>query len=415
MPKVCYYLQADKVNKQGFSPIKAVVTINYKEAKKVVGHIKKNHWDKNKQRAVKQGSGVKYNEYKEINKELDNFSENVQSFLKSEKEKGNEITAELLKEYFKSYSKGNANNHTKTIWEAWDEYLQYIKLNKAASTVKNHTTTRNYFKEFETNTGTKVSFNNITTAFGRKFEAYVLNDKQQHNNYLSTLLRRFKAFLNWCIDSGYYTGAIPKNFTVTEKPGTVVTLSVDEFNQLYKHEFKSQRLERVRDIFCFGSLTGLRIGDLKRLTRDNIQNGFIVTYMQKVKLDEPLHIPILAQAQKIIDKYQEQYFLLPQLSEQKFNSYIKEAAKEAGITAQVPLMSFKTSKGVETMATKDELIHAHMTRKTFATLAYRAGIDIETIKKITGIKQEKTIQRYLRIETDTLAEKMKAFSNLIGE
>jgi integrase len=137
--------------------------------------------------------------------------------------------------------------------------------------------------------------------------------------------------------------------------------------------------------------------------------------MKKIKNDKPLQIPILSQAKRILDKYQEQYYLLPRISDQKFNTYIKEAAAEAGITAPVKIMHFKSGTGEETTITKDQLIHAHMTRKTFITLAYKAGLDIESIKAITGIKAEKTLQRYLTIEPETLSDKIKAFSDMIGD
>lgn len=412
MAKVGFFIQEKKVNKHGFTAIKAVVTINYKNVSKSVANVKPKHWNNTKQRVKKPRADEEYNNHEEINSILEKFQTNTARYISNLHDKGTELTPEIIKEFFNG---DVLLNNKKDIWEAWSEYLDAAKLSKAAKTIKDQHSTKNYFKKFESETRTKVAFENMNLGFFDRFKEYVLETRSQHYNYLATLTRRLKAFLNWSFDRGYYTGTEHHRFKITEKPGTVVTLSIDEFQRFYNHEFKSKRLEKVRDIFCFGCLTGLRISDLKRLNRENIQNGTIVTYMKKVKKDKPLQIPILPQAQRILNKYQEQYFLLPKISEQKFNSYIKEAAKEAEINTPVKIMHFKSGLGTETTMTKDELIHAHMTRKTFISLAYKAGLDIESIKAITGIKSERTLQRYLTIEADTLNQKIKAFAEMIGE
>jgi integrase len=57
---------------------------------------------------------------------------------------------------------------------------------------------------------------------------------------------------------------------------------------------------------------------------------------------------------------------------------------------------------------KYELIGSHTARKTFICLAYEKGLDIEMIKSITGITQEKTLKRYLQISDEKKKEKLTA-------
>lgn len=411
MPKVGFFIQKDKINKTGFAAIKAVVTINYKNVSKVVGKVKPKHWNQAKQRVNKSRADEEYNNFEETNQELDSFQKEVEAFMKQVKKSGEELTPEKLKDFFNGKYRLSGK---KTFWAAWEEYLKDAALTKAPKTVQDQTSTMNYFKRFEQETNTKLGFESMNLVLHDRFRAYVVEQKKQHYNYFATLTKRLKSFLNWSYEREYNSNIEYRKFKAPEKPGTVVAFTVDEFQRFYAFTFQKTKHDKVRDIFCFGCLTGLRISDLLRLTRVNIQGETLVTYMKKVKKVKPLEIPILPQAQKILDKYQEQYFLLPKISEQKFNDYIKEAAKEAGITSLVKIMDFKTGLGQEEAITKDQLIHAHMTRKTFISLAYKAGLDIESIKAITGIRSERTLERYLTIEPETLAEKVKAFGELMG-
>lgn len=62
---------------------------------------------------------------------------------------------------------------------------------------------------------------------------------------------------------------------------------------------------------------------------------------------------------------------------------------------------------------KHELIGTHTARKTFICLAYDNGMDIEMIKSITRITNERTLRRYLNISIDSKKEKInKAFLKL---
>jgi integrase len=412
MPNLRYFIQSDKVNKEGFTSIKAFITVDYKNISKAMGKVKPKHWNSKKQRVKASRADEPENDHVAINGRLDQFLAETNAYFLEFDISGIKITPDLVKDYFNGTKYKISSK--RDFWEAFEDYIRLGESKQEKNTVKSWKTTRDYLKGFETSQHIILTFDNMTLEFHDKFTDYVLNTKKQHYNYLASLTRKLKAFLNWSAERGYYKGTDHKKFKVEEKPGTIVTLTVEEYRKLYNHTFKSKSLARVRDIFCFGCLTGLRISDLKKLTKENVVDGMIITHMKKVKNDQPLRIPILPQAQSIIDRYSDQYLLLPEISEQKFNSYIKKAAKEAGITIPVKILDFKKGAGAEVVKTKNELIHAHMVRKTFITLAYASGIDIETIKEISGIRMEKTVRRYLTISNETLLNKTKRFSDIMG-
>ena len=52
-------------------------------------------------------------------------------------------------------------------------------------------------------------------------------------------------------------------------------LNDDEINNLFNHKQKHDYLENARDWFIIGLRTGLRVSDLLRLKKENINDGFI--------------------------------------------------------------------------------------------------------------------------------------------
>ena len=128
-------------------------------------------------------------------------------------------------------------------------------------------------------------------------------------------------------------------------------------------DFKSKRLNQVRDKFCFGCLTGLAFADLDSLTHEHINNGTLTKLRQKTKI--PLNIELPEPAIKIINRYKHKYKVLPKISHQRFNDYIKECCIAAGIDTPTVYKDFSKGVTTEKIAPKYELLGSHNARKTF--------------------------------------------------
>jgi site-specific recombinase XerD len=168
-------------------------------------------------------------------------------------------------------------------------------------------------------------------------------------------------------------------------------------------QFDVKRLEHVRDIFVFSCFTGLAYIDVSNLTEENIVTlggtDWIMTKRQKTSITE--NVPILDVAREIINKYHSSADrngrLLPILSNQKMNAYLKEIADLCGIKKRLSY---------------------HMARHTYATLLLSKGVPMETVSKLLGHTNIKTTQIYARItnkkiEQDVMrvADQLNAFSN----
>src|SRR5690606_32516778 len=179
-------------------------------------------------------------------------------------------------------------------------------------------------------------------------------------------------------------------------------LSERELELLEGTEFKSERLQRVKDCFVFSCYTGLSYVDVKELTEDNIVQGIdgrYWIYTKREKTDERVKVPLLPQALEIIEKYrkmQEMDFmdgLLPVSSNQKTNKYLKEITGLCNIHKNITF---------------------HVARHTFATTVMLSnGVPIETVSKLLGHAKLTTTQLYARVvETkisDDIGNLMKRF------
>lgn len=410
MAKITYYIDKTNTDREGYAPIKANVTIDYKNKTKTVGKIKPRYWNKLKQRVRPPRPEEENNNHTEINLFLDDFQRKANKYFLNCTLQNIPITPELVKDYLKG-NELKLNKGKKDLWEAYEEFIKAGEVERAYNTNRNRKTIKKYLETFETETGYKMTFDSINLVFFDQLKENVLITKGHGYNYLSAITDKFKAFLNWSMERNYHTNLTFKKFSAPEKEGTIVHLTFLELQQLINYPFESIKLQKARDFYCFGCLTGLRYIDLQRLTKDNVSDGLIKITTQKTNRE--VFIPVFPGVKTIIDRYPEQYKLLPKFSNQKLNKYIKQACKKAEIETMVEYKTFEKNATKTEFKPKHELIGTHTARKTFICLAYDNGLDIEMIKSITGITNERTLRRYLNISNDTKKEKLtKAFEKL---
>ncbi len=156
------------------------------------------------------------------------------------------------------------------------------------------------------------------------------------------------------------------------------------------------RLEVVRDTFVFCCFTGLAFCDIKSLLRSNIttdSEGNTWIRKAREKTGEMSIIPMLAVPRKIAEKYArhpvviQKDVVLPVITNQKMNAYLKEIADLA-----------RVGKHLTT----------HLARHTFATLSLSNHVPIESISKMLGHSDIRTTQIYAKTQDKTIYEDMES-------
>ncbi|MBM2813809.1 MAG: integrase family protein [Ignavibacteria bacterium] len=168
--------------------------------------------------------------------------------------------------------------------------------------------------------------------------------------------------------------------------------------RLYNLDLSANKaLERVRDVFCFGCFTGQRFSDISKLKRDDIRDG--QWYLRTAKTKDPLEIPLNAFSEAIINKYLSNDEPLPVISNQKTNEHLKNLCQIARINDKRKITKYRGAEKIEEIFFKYELISTHTARRTFVTLSLEKGMRPETVMAITGHKDYKTFDKYVKISS----------------
>lgn len=235
--------------------------------------------------------------------------------------------------------------------------------------------------------------------------------KTLNNVTIAKQLTTLKTFLNYAKLEGVEVSEKYKDFRVKRQKLEVIALTERELMWLLNLDLsKNERLDRVRDLFCFSCVTGLRYSDLKQLQHDHIGKTEIQITVTKTK--EPLKIPLNKYSLEILAKYKDELKPLPIISNQRLNEYIKELCQAAEINDPIEIVRFKGAERITTMHPKWKLISIHNGRKTFATLSLEKGMNAETVMKIGGWIDYKSFSRYVNITENV---KRTAMSKAWGE
>ena len=350
-------------------------------------------WNPEKQRARLTFTGAD-----SINDLLGTIDETAMEIYRNGKTKKEKLSTDIIRERLnKALDKNQVAD--KTLYQYFDDYLE-IKTAKIAPTTKRKLLTlQSMLKEFNP----KLSFEKIGMGFYEDFINHLLTVKQHRNPTIDKYIGALKSFLHWSVARGYNTNHESIKFSLAayglKYEPSPIPLTGEELLKLAEHDFsKNLRLERVRDIYCFACYTSLRISDFKRVERANIKKNMIVIHAQKTK--SQLEIPLIAQSRAILEKYN---YKFPVISEQRFNDYIKEACKEAGICDEWMATYYRGNKTIQKKAPKYEFITAHTGRDTFITIHLSKGTPPYVVMSYTGHKDPEMLKPYLKL-VDTVKD-----------
>ena len=289
----------------------------------------------------------------------------------------------------------------------WDHYVSFCDLNHKSgkwqpSTCQRYRVLKNLLLEFEDIYGT-LSLEKISNTWYANFKHFCEQNKRHQVNTFGRNLGLLKTFLGYCLEEGYTKNDQFKKFVVKREVTYQEVFDMEEVKHLYGFNLsENKRLERVRDVFVLGCLTGMRYSDYKRIQRENVINDVIRIREVKDK-SKTLEIPLSGWAKAILEKYN---YSLPLISEQKFREYIKEIAELAGFTAPT-IKSTRVGNTVEEKSVRRcDLISTHTARRTFITIMKNKGVPDKVIMDITGHKSLSSFHRYYRPNNEDVSNFM---------
>ena len=333
-----FYLLTDKKNKNGLCPVTAQFTFNRYRVKKATGvKVLEKHWNEEKQRVKPNLKAEPYNNYKEYNSKLDEFQQKAQDIFNYALLANLELTDKYFTKEWED--KHHKTSQAKDYFSYYDEYIEVNKPIRAQRTTMGHITAYNFLKAFSEHSGIRLTVDGFDMKVFEQFRSYAFKDREISDNYFNTLTSKIKAFMGWALERGYHKNQAYEKFRAPEKQKEVICLYKEELFALYNFPFDNKRIEKERDVYCFGCFTGFRFSDLIDLKPEHIKGDEIQKVI--VKTREFSRIPLNRFALDILEKYKDNpHGVLPKISEQKFNDYIKEACRIAGIDSMVSVTTF---------------------------------------------------------------------------
>ncbi len=355
-------------------------------------------WDEDKQRTKRNAV---------INEHLAELENQVYETAKHLQRTGKTVNAATLRDFLTQKERVSPG-----MLGFYEDFLE--RLVKAGEvipeTVRSYRTTKNILTQFLKDQGRdeNISLTSIDYKFISDLDVYLLN--QTAGNYAKTLERntvnkhhsRLRTVLIRAMREGYLTRNPYREFKLKQVPSNRTYLTNEELQKIIVHKLgDNESLKRVRDIFLFSVYTGLRFEDAQNLSIEQInidaKNEWSIIIVQE-KTKERVHIPLLPPAVKIIQKYENTENkitgkILPKISNQKVNSYLKVIADLTGL--------------------KKTLTH-HVARHTCATTILLTNeVPMETVSKWLGHTNIKTTQIYAKITNNMLKESAKKVAGRI--
>ena len=322
----------------------------------------------------------------------------LNSYLDAVRNKINKIHARLVDEGRPFNSSDIKNLYVgkgekiKMLVQLFEEHnLQMEKLvgvEFALGTWKRYHTTEKHVKEFLRTEYRKddVPVRDVNLRFIKGFEYFLKITKACNHNSALKYVNNFKKIIRMAVANDWISKDPFYNYKVQFKTVERDFLSKEELQDLKEKEIEGDRLNVVRDMFIFCCYTGLSYIDVQKLNQDNIVrhiDGSLWIQAERTKTKSKLGIPILLTAEAILEKYKNHpkvvngECVLPVLSNQKSNAYLKEIANLCGI---------------------EKNLTTHLARHTFATtVTLSNGVPIETVGKMLGHKNLRTTQHYAKI------------------
>jgi len=354
------------------------------------------HWNFEQNRPKLKGLKKSANS-SSINLQLTRYSEAFEKIQSECKKMDVDYTSKILRDYFNTnFKKSPTNNNL--FFTTYDEFMEEKQKQKVwkPSTVKRYKNIKNHLFGFQSSNKYKLTFSTINENFYIKFIDYCYTELDHYTNTFSRNIGLFKTFMLWALDKNYTYNETFKKF---KKPKRIITreeaLTLDHIKTIFEYDCKSENLERVRDIFVFQCLTGLRYGELKKINERVIKDDFILLKEEKNSVKEVREIPLFETTKFILRKYNN---ILPLISNQKQNKYIKLVIESVGLDFDV---EYTRVKGVEQdvfVKPFYERISTHTARRTFITIMRNKGIADKTIMSITGHKDLKTFNMYHKVD-----------------
>jgi len=396
--KHLFYINRNKTKKNGLCPIMGRITLDGSIAQFSTGlETAPELWDAK----AGESKGKTLHELK-VNRALKELSKTIETHYARIVEKDGYVTAERIKNAVFGIGK-EPTTLLKELEEATAEIQKSVGINRTVATYKSYVNAYFNLSRFIKEKFGKedIPFNQLEYSFIEDYDLYLKTEQRmatgsvlQHIIFLRKLVKR--AMNKGIITRNPFFGYVPD-----QPKGKHKWLSGEEIEKIMTVHIDKPCVDFVRDMFIFGTFTGLAYIDIKNLRKEQILsdsagNQWISIKRQKTNTESI--VPLLDIPKEIIRKYEgtgEGGKVFKMLCATVVCQYIKKIGK---------------------LCKLDKKLSFHMSRHSFSTtVCLSQGVPIETLSQMLGHRNIKTTQIYAEITGAKIEEDMKRLSEKIKD
>ena len=389
---VLFIIKKAKLLKNGEAPICMRITVNKRVAEVMIKRsIPIDLWNQKKE-----CSKGKDRVAAELNHYINTVRAKVLQIHRELEIDNKPITADIIKDCF--YGRDKVQRSLLEVYAEHNEKCRaLIGKEYTESTVTKFDTSINRLKEYIRSNYHRddIMLAELDGQFIRDFDFWLKTDKHCQNNSALKHLKNLKKVIRIALANDWIKKDPFYGIHFKQDEVNVEFLSREELDILMNKEFTIKRLEQVRDVFVFCCFTALAFVDVQQLSREHLikdNNGALWIRKARQKTNQMCNVPVLSIPQRILRKYEDNAecikkgVLLPVISNQRMNAYLKEIADVCGIAKRLT---------------------THVARHTAATVVFLANdVSMENVSKILGHSNIRMTQHYAKVLDSSIMRDM---------
>lgn len=347
-------------------------------------------------------------ETKNLKTTLVKLSAKILEFFNDAVKQGDEITGDWLRDQIdiiQGKKKPTDNDRLLNYIQSYLDNLPYKeypngKRGASSGTMKKYTTLKNKIEAYENYKKKAFYIKDVGLTFRNDLVKYFQEIEKLNTNTTGQYIKFLKIVCRDADKSGIEINRQLSQIKGFTEKSEKIFLTFDELDKIENTPFTRPALENAKDWLIIGCYIGQRVGDLLNLTRDNIviRAGLELIELTQEKTGKAVSIPMHPKVKAILDKRKGEFPY--NISDQKFNEYIKDVCKLAGINQIVNGGKLAYNENDEFWRKRPgtyekwELITSHVCRRSYASNFY-GEIPTALLISITAHSTEKQFLEYI--------------------
>lgn len=351
-------------------------------------------------------------DYEEINAALIKILSKLGSILTYAKDNGIDPTVEFVLLELEKNREYELRSSRVDVFEALERYMYEKASSVSKDQIKDYRTLRKHLINFKKYSSQPITFRNLNLTFYNEFMDYLSYKAEKPDgtiglltNSAGKIIRLLKGFVNYQVTKGIVPPVDLKNFKVVEEETYAIYLSEKELATIYALDLSDDKqLEEIRDVFITGCYTGLRYSDLSTLSPEHMDLDNENINLKQRKVHKAVVIPMIDYVPGILKKYN---YNLPKFPSYLFNDRVKELGRRANLKQKIEIVRKRGMNREKKVLEKWEMISSHTCRRSFCTNMYLSGFPAEELMRISGHKSPAAFMRYIKVDNQQAAYRLK--------